>query len=877
MKKKLVALALAVMCAAGGTGTAFASTFADINDVPWSGAAQYIDEAASLGLMAGYTENGKKYCKAKNSVTYAEAVQLMYSIMCSYSSTNKTTSDTITKWTSTMKNANIPSWAYESVAYALENSILTTSDLKVFMSSASKQNNARREDVAVIFGKALSKIYNVNSSATISYADKSSVSASSVPYLEMLNRLNLMIGDSNNKFNPKANINRAEMAVLSTKTHKQLKGSTTSDTTEQVTGEVVSVSGNIVKIKVNSTERSITMNSSAAVMYNGNTAKLTDIKEGDKAVVVVTGGIGQLISAVSSSGTQSDITAGTISSITKAKITITKSSKTATYRFNDNYNKTTLTLDGKTTKDIDDLIQLVKDGATITANITADKNGYVTKIVATTEATNSKLKGDLESLTTSRITIKNGTKSYSYYLLDDTDDITVTIDGKTKDFDTLKDNFKNDNKAYVVTLTLNSKDEVKKIVAESGTTTSSTSGTLTKLTSSKITIKSGSTSYSYDLISKTANIDVTIDGKTKDFSDLKESFNDDGEEYTVKLTLNSDKEVKAIVATSSSSSSSSTSGTLTKLTEDSLRIKTSSGSYKSYDLKSSVTVTIDGSSSTLSKLISRFDAGKSYTVKLTLSGTKVSKIAATLADTASSNTEGQISSIEDDRIQIKTSSGSYKTYTFASAGCDFYIDGKLTGIDKVITKYGDGAGSSVKAYITLNSADRAKEVKITTGNSSSVDDKEGDIISISSSSKTIKIQLSNGNKVTYDVYKNCTVTIDGSSSTLSKLETKVDNGDKFSVVLTYDGDEVTKIKASTAKETRSGTLVSIDEDYITVKSDGTNYKYALAGSVTLIVDGDDDIELNRFINYYSQLNNYNVDVTRNANNKVTKIVAKKIK
>ena len=51
----------------------------------------------------------------------------------------------------------------------------------------------------------------------------------------------------------------------------------------------------------------------------------------------------------------------------------------------------------------------------------------------------------------------------------------------------------------------------------------------------------------------------------------------------------------------------------------------------------------------------------------------------------------------------------------------------------------------------------------------------------------------------------------------------------------------------------------------------------MAGSVTLIVDGDDDIELNRFINYYSQLNNYNVDVTRNANNKVTKIVAKKIK
>ena len=64
MKKKIMALAIATMCMAGSVNTAFASTFADINDVPWPGAAQYIDEAASLGLMAGYTENGKKLCKA---------------------------------------------------------------------------------------------------------------------------------------------------------------------------------------------------------------------------------------------------------------------------------------------------------------------------------------------------------------------------------------------------------------------------------------------------------------------------------------------------------------------------------------------------------------------------------------------------------------------------------------------------------------------------------------------------------------------------------------------------------------------------------------------------------------------------------------------
>ena len=69
------------------------------------------------------------------------------------------------------------------------------------------RRNATREDVGVIFGKALSKVYTVNQSAALKYNDKNAITASSVPYLELLNRLNLMVGDANNNFNPKANIN----------------------------------------------------------------------------------------------------------------------------------------------------------------------------------------------------------------------------------------------------------------------------------------------------------------------------------------------------------------------------------------------------------------------------------------------------------------------------------------------------------------------------------------------------------------------------------------------------------------------------------------------------------------------------------------------
>ena len=796
MKKKIIALATAAMCMTGSINTVFASTFADINDVPWPEAAKYIDEAASLGLMAGYTENGKKLCKARNNVTYNEAMQLVYQIMCSYNSANKASASVISKWTSTMKNANIPSWAYECVAYGLENSILSSNDLKIFMSSSTEQRNATREDVGVIFGKALSKVYTVNQSAALKYNDKNAITASSVPYLELLNRLNLMVGDANNNFNPKANINRAEMAVLSTKTYKELKGTGSGGNTggpvvnEQIVGEVTKISGDSITVKTTAGEKTAKIDSKVSVMYEGDKGEVADINEGDSVIVVVNNGTATFITAYSS-GTSSNIKEGTITSISKTRITIENGSKKATYKFDDDYNDVTLKLDGKTSKDIDDLIELVKDGENIQAEITADKNGYVTKITAETVEKKA-LEGTVTGLTSSKITIKVDGKTYSYYLLDDTDDIEVKLDGKTVDFDDLKDEY------------------------------------------------------------------------------------DDDETLEVELKLNSKKEVTEIKAETESSSTSA-SGKLTKLSSSSITIKPSSGSSKTYDIKSGVTVTIDGSSSSISKLKDRFDDDKEYTVKLTLSGGKVTKIAASLEDEdEESSTSGRVESIDEDRIKIKDSNGKYHTYTYSSKGCDFYVDGKIKGMSSVISSYGSG-NKNVKAYITLNGADRAEKVKIETNDSSSdTEEDEGTLVSISS--KEIKIKLSDGDKVTHKLAKSCKVTIDGKSSSVSKLEDKVDDDEEFEVELTFDDDDkVSKIKASSAKESVSGNLLSIDEDKVKIgeKLSSGSYTgniYYLAGSVTVIVDGD-EMDLDEFIGK-APGRDYTVQLSRNSDGKVTKIVAK---
>jgi len=792
MKKKYVAIATAAMCMAGTVNyTAFAaSTFTDINDVPWSGAAQYIDEAASLGLMAGYTENGNKLCKAKNNVTYCEAVQLIYSTMCLNDSTQKVSSSVVSKWTSAMQSADIPTWAYDSVAYCLENSVLSTNDIAIFVTSGT-QNNARREDVAVIFGKALSKLYTVNTSASLTYNDKSSVSSTSVPYLELLNRLNLMVGDSGNNFNPKAYINRAEMAVLASKTYNKIKGSSTptpvpTPTVEQFTGTVkeVTTSGNdtVITVDVSGTNKTFTVTSSATVIKDDVASSASKINEGDTVVVVSSNNVTTFVTVLYSSNSSSCLS-GTISSITTKKISIKTDSKTTSYSFESRYTNTVVKFDGSSS-DVDELIKAYKDGDTISAKITLGSDGYVSRIDATTE--DSQLEGTLTSLTSSKLELKYNSKTYTYNLPDDTDDITVTVDGSSSTYSKLKSKY-------------------------SSTT------------------------------------------------------------YTVKVTIDSDKEISKIVATSKSSSST-VSGDLYSISSSSIKVTKSDGTKETYSIDSSVTVTIDGSTSKLSTLISRVDDDKDYTVKLTITDDKVTKIAATLSDgTSSSDTvKGTLVDLDEENgVRVKVSgSSTSKWYLWASSGYEIKLNGSYSNIDKVLNKKDD---ETVTVTLTLNGADRVTKLTATSSDEDDADELEGTISSLSSSK--ISIKLDDGTKKTHNLADSVTVKVNGSTKSISKLEDYIEDGTYYATLTLNSDDEVKTINADEAKSTRIGILKVLDDDTIKVQVDSVVYSYDLASSVTVKVDGD-DMDLDEFIDKYV-LNTYEVTLSRNSSGNVTKIIATK--
>ena len=221
MKKK-IALALSVMMASSCMNvTGYAANFKDINDVPWDGAKTVINSVADLGLLSGYEDST---FRARSSVTYCEAIQMLYTTLQKTGTAKHMDASNHFKYISFMQSYNIPTWAQAAVAYGLENSIITTSDMAKFMSGKTS-NYATRQDVAKMFGNALAVRYDVdrNAKAANAFKDSYRISEDSIILVDLLARLGVVAGDSGNNFNPTNSINRAEMAVMLNKTYEILK------------------------------------------------------------------------------------------------------------------------------------------------------------------------------------------------------------------------------------------------------------------------------------------------------------------------------------------------------------------------------------------------------------------------------------------------------------------------------------------------------------------------------------------------------------------------------------------------------------------------------------------------------------------------------
>lgn len=643
--KHTVALALAAMLACQPLSV-YAATFADMNQAPWAGAEASINKAASLGLVVGETRNGKNHFRPRDSVSLSESCQLAYKLLIQ---TGKAKADdSVTqKWTPIMNAYGIQSWAYPAVSYCLENGILATSNLSGFMKNGSNLP-ATREQAATILGRALTKgvsSYTANETTT-TFLDNSRISTEAKPYVALLKRVGVVNGDDSNKFNPKKTLNRTETAVLVTNLYGVLEKATTPTTPTIPTtptnptistqkGTVATMTNFYVNLK-DSAAYYMLASGGTTITLNGSSATMSDIvklyKAGTSIDVTLTLDSSLHITKLEATYKETKKTKGSLTKVRYNKtdkegsITIDKDS---TYSFTDK-DDVDIRIDKKSysLKELYDLFTKAEDDkVTIEVEVTLDNKGNLTKITGSTKESSSSdsIKGKVSKVNydksdkTGYIQLKN--KTTKYYI-DDTDDVTVKIDNKTKDYKDLYNLYDDGDSTITVTLTLNKKDYVTKITATTSDSEDDADGNVASVTYKESkdtgTVKIGSKTYDIDDVD---DVDISI----TDGSDKIKTWEDFYNAYKDKKTMNVSATVKNDEVTKITGKVTQAKGELSKLGKNYIKI---TGKYSdndfSYDFDEDdtdnikVSITNASGVKTLTKLIDWLESGDKLDLVLTL-------------------------------------------------------------------------------------------------------------------------------------------------------------------------------------------------------------------------------------------------------------------
>ena len=642
--KHTVALALAAMLACQPLSV-YAATFAYMNQAPWAGAEASINKAASLGLVVGETRNGKTYFRPRDSVSLSESCQLAYKLLIQ---TGKAKADdSVTqKWTPIMNAYGIQSWAYPAVSYCLENGILATSNLSGFMKNGSNLP-ATREQAATILGRALTKgvsSYTANETTT-TFLDNSSISTEAKPYVALLKRVGVVNGDDSNKFNPKKTLNRTETAVLVTNLYGVLEKATTPTTPTTPTNPTISTQKGTVATMTNfyvnlkdSAAYYMLASGGTTITLNGSSATMSDIvklyKAGTSIDVTLTLDSSLHITKLEATYKETKKTKGSLTKVRYNKtdkegsITIDKDS---TYSFTDK-DDVDIRIDKKSysLKELYDLFTKAEDDkATIEVEVTLDNKGNLTKITGTTKDSDSSdsLKGKISDMSynkskeTGYIKLKGKTTKYE---IDDTEDVTVKIDNKTKTYKDLYKLYDDGDSTITVTLTLNKKDYVTKITA---TTSDSDSKDDADGNVANVTYKENKDTGTVKIGSKTYDIDDVddVDISITDGSDKIKTWEDFYNAYKDKKTMNVSATVKNDEVTKITGKVTQAKGELSKLGKNYIKIE---GKYSnntfSYDFDEDntdnikVNITNASGVKTLTKLIDWLESGDKLDLVLTL-------------------------------------------------------------------------------------------------------------------------------------------------------------------------------------------------------------------------------------------------------------------
>ncbi|MCI8342124.1 MAG: S-layer homology domain-containing protein [Firmicutes bacterium] len=891
-RKGLLAVIMAgsIFC---GNAQTYAASFTDINNVPWEGAKTYINSVADLGLMVGdYDSRNNLVFRSRDGVTYCETMQLVYSLM-QRSGSGTVSNAILSKWTSVMNGYKIPSWVQPAVAYGLENNIITISDIPGFVtSSGSATVNATRQDVAIMFGRSLEKYGTLNSSASLSFNDKSAVSAIAVPYIDLLVKLGVVNGDANNNFNPRNTINRAEMAVIVSKSYDVVQNANKKPAVEtgSISGKVKSVqivgSGVVLTVNDGSKDHVFSGTDTTPVLDGNTRVLMSSIREGYTVSVSYKGqDIMSILITTKTTGSSSltntskSTVSGLYNSVSSSSIKIDSGSSSKTYDFvGGSYDDVKFYINSKSTTYRDFRDDAIK-GRDI--KLTLDGNGRVTEA-----RVSGTVSGDFVSISESNIKIKVAGKSTTYYFDDkDSDNADFYIDGSKSTYSKFK------NKAetkYTVTLTVDDKNDYveKADLITKNTDGDTVRGEFSSITARYIRIKSSSgrtTDYYFD-DEDSDNVKFYYKGTSRSYDYIRSNA-ESGDD--VKLELDRNGEVtKVWVEDDDSDSDDTVKGEFYAIYSRYIRIKTNGEKTRDYDFEgnsnNNVKFYYEDKLKDYDYIRKYVDDGEDVKLELNSDG-EVTKvwISGDGDDDDDDTVRGTFSSISSRYIRVKTSSGKSKEYYFDdedNENVKFYYDDKSRDYDYI--KRNAESGDDVR--LDLNRSGEVTKVRISSDDYDDDDDDDDDKISgefVSMTKRRITIEKRNGREEEYDFedrdeenvkfyFEDRSRDYDYVSDNVRKgdsVDIELKNGEVVKVWIESDSDndddyddDSGKIKKATASEIRIGNRTySFDGDSDDIKidiKDGKNDSITDYDDLIAAVEEDDKvIEVTADINKHKEI------------------------
>jgi len=243
--------------------------FDDYEGVQW--AVDAIEKLAGKGILGGI---GQGKFAPKSNVTHIEALAMVLRLTGDDSKAN-----TLGKTVHPQYHGVMPLWGYGYIYVAIEKGILLPEELNGF----NPNQPAKRHEIAKYIIRAMGETDEAldNMDADLDFKDASAIPDDSVGYVYLASKLNIMVGDNNNKFNPNEPVTRAQMAVLLDRAEGKFD---LPDTDNRKNGTVfvsADENDNEITVKVKGVTTTFEYLDDVHVYKNGDFMEIEDLEAGD--------------------------------------------------------------------------------------------------------------------------------------------------------------------------------------------------------------------------------------------------------------------------------------------------------------------------------------------------------------------------------------------------------------------------------------------------------------------------------------------------------------------------------------------------------------------------------------------------------------------